>query len=181
MRQDLSGAPVGAEPDPVNALRERLAFSQLVMEHAADAVFLLNEEGRTVYANPAAERMFGWSRAELEGRKLHDVVHDRHPDGTPYPMEQCPLGRVFFSGQSLYSHEDTFFHRDGRPVPVACSNAPVMRDGTVEGGVLIVRDISDARRAQQALAESEARFRNMADSAPVMMGVTDADGHCTYL
>jgi PAS domain S-box-containing protein len=151
------------------------------MEHAADAVFLLNEEGRTVYANPAAERMFGWSKPELEGRKLHELVHDRHPDGRPYPMEDCPLGRVFVGGRSLYSHEDTFFHKDGRPVPVACSNAPVIRDGVVEGGVLIVRDISGARRAQQALAESEARFRDMADSAPVMMWVTDREGHCTYL
>jgi PAS domain S-box-containing protein len=181
MGQGSSGGPAGPGADPVSRLRERLAFSQLVMEHAADAVFLLNEEGRTVYANPAAERMFGWSKAEFEGRKLHEVVHHRHPDGRPYPMEDCPLGRVFFSGQSLYSHEDTFFHKDGSPVPVACSNAPVMRDGAVEGGVLIVRDISEARRARQALAESEARFRDMADSAPVMMWVTDPGGHCTYL
>ncbi|HEX8307414.1 MAG TPA: PAS domain S-box protein [Allosphingosinicella sp.] len=176
-----SGGPDEAPGDRVSELRDRLAFSQLVMEHAADAIFLLNDEGRTVYANPAAERMFGYSAPEFEGLKLHDVIHDRHPDGSPYPMENCPLGRVFFSGLSLYSHEDTFFHKDGRPVPVACSNAPVLRAGAVEGGVLIVRDISDARRAQQALAESEARFRNMADSAPVMMWVTDAGGHCTYL
>ncbi|HEX8126604.1 MAG TPA: PAS domain S-box protein [Allosphingosinicella sp.] len=176
-----SGASEGAAGDRLSELRDRLAFSQLVMEHAADSIFLLNDEGRTVYANPAAERMFGYSRSEFEGRKLHDVIHDRHPDGSPYPMEDCPLGRVFFNGLSLYSHEDTFFHKDGSPVPVACSNAPVLRDGAVEGGVLIVRDISDARRARLALTESEARFRNMADSAPVMMWVTDPAGHCTYL
>jgi PAS domain S-box-containing protein len=181
MRQDSSGRPEGSAADSVGRLHEKLAVSQLVMEHAADAIFLLNEEGRTVYANPAAERMFGWTRAELEGRKLHEVVHDRYPDGRPYPMDECPLGRVFFNGESLYSHEDIFFHKDGRAVPVACSNAPVLRDGVVEGGVLIVRDISEAQHAQQALAESEARFRNMADSAPVMMWVTDPDGHCTYL
>src|SRR3712207_3622779 len=92
--QDLDGAPAGT--DGVSALRERLAFSQLVMEHAADAVFLLNEEGCTVYANPAAERMFGFSKSELEGRKLHDIVHHSHPDGRAYPMQDCPLGRVFF-------------------------------------------------------------------------------------
>ncbi|HEU0134499.1 MAG TPA: PAS domain-containing protein, partial [Allosphingosinicella sp.] len=181
MRQDSGGSTAAPGADPVSRLKERLAYSQLVMEHAADSIFLLNEEGRTVYANPAAERMFGWSKAELEGKKLHEVVHDRYPDGTPYPMNQCPLGRVFFNGESLYSHEDTFFHKDGHPVPVACSNAPVLRDGAVEGGVLIVRDISEARRARLALAESEARFRNMADSAPVMMWVTDPEGHCNYL
>ncbi len=181
MQQDVNDLPLEVQPGQSTELEDQLAISRLVMEHAADAIFLLNAAGETVYANPAAERMFGWSKSELQGRKLHEVVHHHYPDGRPYPMEECPLGRVFFSGQSLYSHEDTFFHKDGGPVPVACSNAPVLRDGDVDGGVLIIRDISDARRAQQALAESEARFRSMADSAPVMMWVTDAEGNCTYL
>jgi PAS domain S-box-containing protein len=181
MHQKVSNTAGGAIPQDSGELPDQLAVSQLVMEHAADAIFLLNGKGETVYANPAAERMFGWSRSELGGRKLHEIVHSRHPDGRPYPMEDCPLGRVFFSGQSLHSHEDIFFHKDGRAIPVACSNAPVGKEGAVEGGVLIIRDISDARRAQQALAESEARFRNMADSTPVMMWVTDPTGRCTYL
>jgi PAS domain S-box-containing protein len=123
MRQDLD-VMSGEAGTQGGELQEQLAVSQLVMEHAADAIFLLNDAGETVYANPAAEQMFGWSKAELVGNKLHEMVHHLHPDGRPYPMEDCPLGRVFFSGKSLQSHEDTFFHKDGRPVPVACSNAP---------------------------------------------------------
>jgi PAS domain S-box-containing protein len=181
MPHDELAVPQDAPVNQPVSLQDQIAISQLVMEHAADAVFLLNDAGETVYANPAAEAMFGWSKAELRGRKLHDLVHDRYPDGRPYPMDECPLGRVFFSGESLQSHEDTFFHKDGHAVHVACSNAPVINNGKVEGGVLIIRDISDARRTQQALRESEARFRSMADSAPVMMWVTDPDGRCTYL
>lgn len=45
----------------------------------------------------------------------------------------------------------------------------------------VSRDITERTKGQQALSESEARFRNMADHAPVMMWVTDADGYCTYL
>jgi PAS domain S-box-containing protein len=175
MRQELGGTPEGAAADPEADLREQLAVSQLVMEHAADAVFLLDGEGETVYSNPAAERMFGWSKAELRGKKLHDVLHYRHPDGRPYPMGDCPLGRVFFSGTSLYSHEDTFFHKDGRPVPVACSNAPVVRDSVVEGGVLIVRDISETRAAQQTLAESEARLARALEAGE--LGAWELDIH----
>ena len=158
MRQELSATTERAATSRVSELQEQLAISRLVIEHAADAVFLLNQDGATVYANPAAEAMFGWSKSELQGRKLHEVLHYQHPDGRPFPMDDCPLGLVFFSGKSLHSHEDTFFHKDGHGVPVACSNAPVLRDGVVEGGVLIVRDISDARRAQQTLLESEARL-----------------------
>jgi PAS domain S-box-containing protein len=181
MRQELGGAPGGAEPGPASALRDRLAYSQLVMEHAADAVFLLNEEGRTIYANPAAERMLGWSQSELQGKKLHEFVRGGSLGGSPRPGEDRPPGRDFSNGRSFYSHEDIFFHKDGHAVPVACSNAPVLRDGAVEGRVLLVRDVSDARSGRQAPAESEARFRSLADSAPVMMWVTDPAGHCTYL
>lgn len=130
-------------------LRDQLKISQLVMEYAADAIFLLDEEGRTVFANPAAEQMFGWSSSEFQGKKLHEVVHHQHPDGRPYPMEDCPLGRVFFSGTSLKFHEDVFFHKDGRPLPVACSNAAILRDEKVAGGVLIVRDITERKQAEE--------------------------------
>ncbi|HEY0043423.1 MAG TPA: PAS domain S-box protein [Allosphingosinicella sp.] len=175
MRDDPSG---DALPNPADTLR---ALTESVMENAADAIFLLDETGRTVFANPAAERMFGWSAEELSRATLHEMVHYQRPDGSAYPMSACPLGHVFFSGESLQLHEDVFYHRDGHPVPVACSNAPVRRDGRIAGGVLIVRDMTEARRAREALAESEARFRSLADRSPLMMWVTDVDGHCTYL
>jgi PAS domain-containing protein len=58
-----------------------------------------------------------------------------------------------------------------------------MRAAPTTDGALAVfwRDVTERRQTQEALRESEARFRNMADQAPVMMWVTDADARCTYL
>ena len=39
--------------------------------------------------NPAAERLFGWSSAELLGRKMHDMIHYQHPDGKPFHADEC--------------------------------------------------------------------------------------------
>lgn len=142
-----------------------LAVSRLITEHASDAIFLLDEEGRTTFANPAAVEMFGWSPEELHGRKLHDIVHYRHPDGSPFPMSDCPLGDVFRTGQSLRLHEDVFYRRDGRPVPVACSNAAIPHGASIAGGVLIVRDITERveaqRNTQLLLDELNHRGKNM--------------------
>ncbi|MCF6370134.1 PAS domain-containing protein [Rhizobium sp. TRM95001] len=99
----------------------------------------MDRDGCTLFANPAAERLFGWSQNELLGRKLHDVIHHHHPDGTPFPMSECALGEVFATGRSLKAHEDVFFHRDGRQIPVSCSNAAITRNGEVIAGVLVVR------------------------------------------
>ncbi|WBV45195.1 sensor histidine kinase [Pseudoroseomonas cervicalis] len=146
------------------SLRED-GLAGLITRHAVEAIFLLDSEGRTVFANPAAEAMFGWSAEELADRKLHDMLHHHHPDGRPFPMSECPLGRVFETGESLRSHEDVFFHRDGRPIPISCSNAAVLREGRVIGGVLIVRDISERRLYERhrelLLDELNHRVRNM--------------------
>jgi PAS domain S-box-containing protein len=145
-------------------LDDDLAVARLVTEHAADAIFLLDGEGCTTFANPAAEALFGWPLSELKGMTLHEVVHYKHPDGRPYPMDECPLGQVFASGRSLKLHEDVFFHKDGSPVPVACSNAAISRRGQVVGGVIIVRDISERheaeRRQQLLLNELNHRVKN---------------------
>jgi PAS domain S-box-containing protein len=144
-----------AEPDSPSSARRlaeleaELSRARTIVERAADAIFHLDSEGRTTFANPAAEEMFGWAEEELLGRKLHEVAHYKHPDGSPFPMCDCPLGHVFSTGETLRLHEDVFWRRDGSPVPVACSNAAVTADGEVEGGVLIVRDITDRVRADE--------------------------------
>lgn len=157
------------------------AIARLITDHATDAIFLLDHEGRTTFASPAAEAMFGWRAAELVGRKLHDVVHYRRPDGTPFPMSECPLGNVFTTGQSLRLHEDLFFRRDGSELPVACSNAAIMRDDTVTGSVLIVRDVSERRKAERQrhllLEELNHRVKNMLAVVQSMVSQTLKEPH----
>lgn len=132
-----------------HSAEDQLAFGALIAEHAADAIFLLDAEGRTTYANPAAEEMFGWSQDELRGKTLHEVVHYQHPDGRPFPIDTCPLGQVFMTGRSLQLHDDVFFRRDGTAVPVTCSNAAYRKNGEFAGGVLIARDVTAKRQAEE--------------------------------
>jgi len=126
-----------------------LTLLDTLAHNAAEALYLMDEQGRTTYMNPAAERMFGWSRQEAEGRVLHTQLHHTRPDGTPFPMEECPLGAVMRTGQPALDHVDTFIHKDGRHVPVACSNAAVMTDGRITGAVLVVHDLTERRRIQE--------------------------------
>ena len=154
-------ASIGDEVGPSDAS----AIARLITEHAVDAIFLLDAEGRTTFANPAAERMFGWSAGELRGAPLHDLIHYQRPDGTPLAMCDCPLGQVFETGESLRFHEDVFFRRDGSAVHVTCSNAAVHEDGAVAGGVLIVRDVTERREAERhrklLVNELNHRVKNM--------------------
>src|SRR5215208_1607051 len=135
------------------ALQYQLGLTRTITNNAADSLFLWDTEGRVTFMNPAAEQTFGWRQEELLGEVLHDKMHHHYPDGRPYPMSECPLVKVFESGQTLREHEDVFFRKDGSPVEVACSHAPIVVDGRITGAVLVVRDITERKLVETALRE----------------------------
>jgi two-component system cell cycle sensor histidine kinase/response regulator CckA len=140
-------------------LQYQLNLADAIASNAAEALFLVDSEGRTTFANPSAEEMFGWSHEELVGQFLHEKLHNRRPDGSPYPIEECPHMQVLVTEETLRGQDDFFLHKDGRVLPVTCSTAPIRGDGAVAGAVLVVRDISEQKLAQEALREKEEAFR----------------------
>jgi PAS domain S-box-containing protein len=158
-------------------LRRQLSLTQTITDRAAEALYLLDAEGRVTFMNPAAEEMFGWTRGEIGDRTLCDVIHHRPADGSPLPDEgergECPLVRVFTSGAGLHNHEDVFYRKDGTAVPVYCSNAAVRADGRTTGAVLIVRDITEKKQLEEALrsrAEDLAEVNTRKDEFLAMLG-----------
>jgi two-component system, cell cycle sensor histidine kinase and response regulator CckA len=140
-------------------LQYHLNLAEIIASNAAEALFLVNSEGRTTFANPSAEAMFGWTREELIGQFLHERLHAQHPDGSAYPMAECPSMRVLISGQTLRGQEDFFIHKEGHLVPVTCSTAPIFSDGQIAGAALVVRDISEQKRVDEVQREKDEAFR----------------------
>ena len=170
-------------PNTINELNSEEARRQLnaVLDNATVAIFLMNERQQCTYMNAAAERLTGYSLQETQGRALHDVVHHTHPDGRHYPLEDCPIDRAFAERNRMQG-EETFVHKDGSFYPVAFTASPIRDDnGNPIGTIIEVRGIAEEKARETALRESEERFRNMADHAPVMMWVTESDGSCSYL
>ena len=163
------------------ALARHVGLLTAITDSAADAIFVSDDRGRVTLINPAAERIFGWSRRELAGRVLHDAIHNHHPDGRPYPASECALRRVYETGETLLRHEDVFFRKDGSQVQVACSNAPLMIEGRIAGSVLVAHDITERKRSEQALRESEARLRRTVEYAPFPIMVHAEDGEVVHI
>ncbi|HEX8273409.1 MAG TPA: ATP-binding protein [Longimicrobiaceae bacterium] len=143
-------------------LDDPLHFVQVVTEHVAEGLCVMDAHGRVTYMNPAAEETLGWKREELLGRVLHDAVHYLHPDGSPYPITECPLGTVLRGGPAIREMEDVWIRRSGEFFPVFCSCTPIRLGGRVQGAVLSLHDITarkqeEAERVRLLAAESEAR------------------------
>ncbi|WP_299646088.1 PAS domain S-box protein [Sphingomonas bacterium] len=175
---DESGQPAGvlaiviettARVTAERALRAERDRNRDVLDNMADAFALLDHEFRLVDMNAAAWRLESRPPEEVLG-KTH---WEAHPDAAP---ELGDLYRRAMTERVPAALEHHYTWLDGRESWIDMRTFPV-----ADGLAVFYRDISERKRAEAAVVESEARFRKMADQAPVMMWVTDPSGVCTYL
>ena len=150
------------------------------MHNVASGLFTVDLHGRVTYVNPAAEAMFQWTSTQLLGKDMHEVTHDKRSDGTVFPASECPALEVLQHGIELRDHEDVFIRKDGSFFPVVFSASPLKRNGETIGLVVGFRDDTQRREAEQAVRESEGRFRLVASSTPVMIWMSGTDKLCIY-
>ncbi|MBR9971905.1 sensor histidine kinase [Magnetospirillum sulfuroxidans] len=121
--------------------------NRLILENAADGLIALDGDGLTVFANPAAQHLTGWSLAEMEGRPHHDLIHHSLADGTPKPKTDCPVHQTLVDGKPRYVEDDLFWRKDGTSFPVELS-VNAWDDGDQRGAVVVFRDIAVRKRVE---------------------------------
>ena len=130
-------------------LRETSRRLNAILSNTREAVFLMDEQQICIYANIAAEQLTGYSFEDMRGRPLHDVVHHKKPDGSHYPIEECPIDRAF-PERAQTSGEELFVAPDGTFYPVGFTASPVLDDdGNPIGTVIEARNIAEEKRFQE--------------------------------
>lgn len=162
----ISALAVAAHGDPflANVLateaHNRMQKARAALLHLGEGVLFLDEDERILLANPAAETILGWEPGTLMHRSMHGLVH-----GHETPQADCSFARLATDGgDAFHSDDDRFTRRNGSTFPVAYTAAPVLREGERIGCVLVFRDITERLEATQALEESEARWRALAEA-----------------
>jgi PAS domain S-box-containing protein len=131
-------------------LHNLVDYQSAVMNNMAEGLYGVDANGLVTSINAAGETILGWTKDELLGKKMHDVTHYKHPDGSPFPASECPGLQVVQKGMALHEHEDVFIRKDGSFVPVVFSASPLHKDGRVSGVIVSFRDDTIERHARQA-------------------------------
>jgi len=134
--------------------KEAEEFRAVVMDNMAEGLYALDSDGLVTYMNPAAASMLGWTEDELRGQPMHGTVHFQRADGTKVPADECPLLEVRTHGRSIRILDDAFTRKDGSIFPVAYSSAPLRSGPTLQGVVVVFRDITEEKK-EQAAAQRE--------------------------
>jgi PAS domain S-box-containing protein len=187
--KNADGAIIGASKiirditDLVKAREDLVREKELLattLTSIGDAVIVTDDQGKVTFLNHEAERLTGWASDEASGRPLNEIFHIIN-ERTRQPVEN-PVEKVIRMGGVVgLANHTVLIAKDGREIPIDDSAAPIQRLGRpLFGVVLVFRDFTERKLAEQALREREERFQTMADHAPVMIWVSGTDKLCTW-
>ena len=180
LRGDLEGANAGLQVAgrEAEAARARL---ERILETMAEGVVLVDAGGRITFANAAAAAILGLPREAAVGVRYDDPrFAPARPGGAAMAPDEAPAARVLRTGLPVHGDEVTL-GMEGRRKVLRVNAAP-LKDaaGAVTGVVVSFDDVTADRAAEEALRESEARFRAMADTAPVLVWTSGTDALCDF-
>ena len=163
------------------ALREEQALLQKITSSSPVGIVVVHRSGRITLANLAAESILGLKRDQITQRS-YDAPDWKNTDlqGKVLPNEELPVSRVLTSGAPVFEVEHAIEWPDGRRVLISVNASPMLdAAGQIDSVVAAVSNITERKRREQLMAESEARFRGLVEQS--LTGIyTSRDGVFLY-
>jgi PAS domain S-box-containing protein len=154
---------------------ESVARLAAIVESADEAIASKNLDGIVTSWNPAAEKLFGYTAAEIVGRHISALAAPGREDEMPAILKRIRRG------EKVDRYETMRRRKDGSLVQIALTVSPIRDEsGRIIGASKIARDITEQKRLHAALGASEERFRNLANAVPDIVWTAAPDGSITF-
>jgi PAS domain S-box-containing protein len=156
-------------------LRQSEQWLATTLQSIGDAVVATDVTGVVTYINPAAESLIGWQQKEALGRSLTEVFHFRSKELGITTAEITH--KVVVEGETVILPCDAkLLTKSGENVPIEAKATPIVGNkGNVMGLVLVLLDITERKRAEEALQQSEKLLRHVFDGIPDLFAIIDRD------
>jgi PAS domain S-box-containing protein len=151
IKEDISGRKWAEEE-----LKRSDEQIRLLLESTAEAIYGVNLLGRCTFANPSCARLLGFNHPdELLGRNMHALIHHTRPDGTSYPIEECPMFKSIHEKEGVHVDGEFLWRTDGTGFPAEYWSYPQRSGDKVVGAVVTFFDITERKLAEEQLNQAK--------------------------
>lgn len=126
-----------------------------------EGLLVLDNCGRLMFMNPEAERLLGWTESELSGHDVCKIIHSQDPVCTCSPESDFWVFGVLKNGGVFRTDDDVFWRKDGSLMHVSIVVSAIMENGEAVASVVVFRDVSRRKQAEQELLESRKQLRDL--------------------
>ena len=145
----------------LEALRTNEKLLKGITSSLGEGLYVLNAAGDLIFMNPEAERLLGWTEAELLGKNVHNIIHPQNADSTPLAEADCGVLGALRNGSVYRTDNEIFVRKDGSLIPVSCIASAIMENGKAIAAVAAFQNISQRKQAEQDLLESRKQLREL--------------------
>jgi PAS domain S-box-containing protein len=161
---------------------ESEAQVRLLLDCAGQGIFGVDIEGRCTFANAECLRLLGYDSArELLGANMHERIHHGRSDGASLSAADCAMYRALRTGEAVHGESEVLWRADGKCFPAEYRAHPVMRDGEVSGAVVTFTDVTERKRDEAVLRDSEILLKSVVDNTSAAIFLKDAEGRFTLI
>lgn len=161
-------------------LREQEESLRITLNSIGDAVFSTDLKGQVVRMNPVAQQLTGWDLSSAQGSPIEEVFHI--VDARSGNRIDNPVTEVLEHQKIIgLSNHTKLISKTGQEYHIADSAAPITTEaGDIEGAVLVFRDVTEEYLQEQRLRESEKKYRDLVDNAPIGIFQTNSKGQSLH-
>lgn len=134
------------------ALQQLQHQNELILNAAGEGIYGLDMSGKIAFANPTAAKTSGWTVEELTGKTDHSFLHHSSSNGIIYNEADCPICKSFREGKVQQSADEIFRRKNGSIFHAEFVRTPIIEKGKHVGAVVLFKDITQRKTAQEALA-----------------------------
>lgn len=149
-----------------------------ILDSAPEGIVVIDRQGICVYCNRSCLQILNYATTEdLLGKKLHQLIHHTHPDGTSYSSRQCKIFKAAIQGVKIAADNEVFWTADGKAIPVSYSCYPEFKDETLTGTIIIFSDITREINQKNKSETHPIEYRSIFNSTNIGILHFDKDGH----